>query len=593
MTSLIEFFTQWLDNIEENEITLFIINKSDVTGLINIALQNNKVKFIKCFKTNMKDKKIIKYNSNIDTHSYMFIDFVDPLTGSPDKSLGVKKDQDITYFFNRPLLKRYVISFLFFNYNGQRPINNFWIPDDYNYDNFVSFKRSTWAKMSQELNSGKSTGDNLEKDLSFRNDFKKYISTILKYIINEEYIFLFIDEKYMGKWIQSITHFTYNNLYNYESLEFDGDAISKFSFRDYMIKKYPLFIAHELSEYSNQYMSRTFQSIFSDDLLLTSWMLYDPIIKDKIKTNEKIKTDILESFTGALKEIGNDIEDGIGIVVCCNLYTILGESLPFPKYMAYGTYLTQVIQMNEKMGFSKSNKEGDFYDFHEKKNKAFIIKMNKVEVEGATNINNNFTLGFNPIFLQFLKDNGIDTTLLENTFNVNWKYVQIFNNDEKESKKEANDEIYSQIYKIYSQIGITQEFSSNINRKDIFAKIGNFDRTLINRLKQKVGEEDSKRINFSTDNNLHIIIMFLDVLDLKYNKSGIESLSYNTDIKLEVKNLIVSDFFSSIPSNFTMNHNITNLEFSKWIAIKKYLGTEQDIKDIKKIFEKNTSEDIQ
>ena len=326
-------------------------------------------------------------------------------------------------------------------------------------------------------------------------------------------------------------------------------------------------------------------------------MLYDPIIKDKIKTNEKIKTDILESFTGALKEIGNDIESGIGIVVCCNLYTILGESLPFPKYMAYGTYLTQVIQMNEKMGFSKSNKEGSFYDSQEKKEKAFIIKMDKVEIEGTTNINNRFTLEFNLVFLQFLKNNGIDSSLLENTFGINWKYDQIFNNDEKESKKEANDEIYSQIYKIYSQIGITQEFSSNINRKDIFAKIGNFDRDVIDRLKQKVGEEDSKRINFSTDNNLHIIIMFLDVLDLKYNKSGTESLSYNTDIKLELKNLIVSDFFSSIPSKFKMEYpnqsTITNLEFSKWVAIKKYVASENDINKLKEIFSKeDTSGDV-
>ena len=571
--SIVDFFNNWLNNLDEEIILVLGVGKNftEIENFYEIALNNKYIKNIQYIysedKSLNKDTKITKYNAKLfNLPVYCFLDFsVDEKPSDYYKKETNGDERDITFLFNKAIFRRHVKSFLFFNYNGIRPINNFWIPDNYNYTDFVSFTRSTWAEMTQKLQNGPST--NIENDLNFKDEFKKYISTILSYIIEEEYISLFIDEKYMNKWIQSITHFTYNNLYNYESLEFDGDSCSKFSFRDYMIKKYPKFVANELSEYSNQYMSRTFQSVFSDDLLLLSWMMYDPIIKDRINKNEKVKTDILESFTGALKQIGNDIEDGIGIIACCNLYTILGESLSFPDNMSYGTHITQVIQMNKKMGFSNSSKEGSFFDSHEKKEKAFIIKIEKVLIKGTDNINNLFTIEFNPSFLKFLTKNGIDITLI----NKKIDHHQPYNEKEKESEKEANAEIYSKIYKTYIKIGITQDFASHVIPKDILFHVRNFDRTLIDKLETKLGE-DFNRVNFTVNNDLDIIIMFLDIYNVKTGKSGIKSLSHD-DIKLEPKNLVVSNFFSSVPREIkVINQDFTNLDYSKLVAIDKYLN---------------------
>ena len=161
----------------------------------------------------------------------------------------------------------------------------------------------------------------------------------------------------------------------------------------------------------------------------------------------------------------------------------------------------------------------------------------------------------------------IKTNILTDTFNDKWEYNQIFNEDNKESKKESNDAIYEQIFRKYMQAGITQEFSSK-NKRSIFDGVN---RDLVDRLGRKINDENKmSKIEFYTDTKLGILIMYSDIYPSKSAYSGKDTLSHDIETQttfIEPYNLSVVPFYTSVPSGF----NGTNLAYSKTKAIEKYL----------------------
>ena len=587
--SIRESYINWIEKGGKKNLIIFFNFIENVEDFINIASKNNNIENIyisptldnKYFKINKvllyDNKKIVK-----GIPYYFIADFTNK-EGMKSSKLTINPGQnaiifDHFKFFLNQKFRSVLESIMVYNYSIEISKNNSWILSE-NLGNISIYNRSQWIELIQSLPNKTTSNLINDKDVNFRNEFKKYIFGILKFLINEEYIEEFLDEKYMDIWVKSIIHKTYNIIYNYDSLEFDGDSVSKFAFKNYIIDRFPMFTANELSEYSNQYMSRDFQSIFSDDLQLTSWLLCDPLIKDKIKKSKKVKTDILESFTGAIKQIGNMIEDGIGTMVCCNFYKILGDSLPFPQKMAFGISTTQVIQMNEKMGFiSYANDEKNEkarFNIPNNKEPAFVIKF--IEVDDGSNINKEYTVLFNPSFISYLNKNSIDKEKTDSLliFFNKYSHIQEYNENKNESKTEAYIAIYNVIYDEYEKIGINQEYAAEQNRKkDIFYQINRIDRTLVNKLKNILGDEDFKRVSFSIDNDLNIIIMFLDVLPTSLAKSGLKSLSYkitNHEVKIEPKNLIVSTFFSKPGNELNPQLGIDKKEYSKYIAVKTFI----------------------
>ena len=577
MSTLIDFYNNWLP--KEKEITLILIHPN-VEELIQIALSHQNItKILYTGKSVIiDDKRFQKYNEKeITSSSYVFINF-SKSDGLPGENLGVVSQtgelKDLSYLFKKPVWKKHVTSFLIYNYNGQRPINDFWIADSHNYADFFICERSSWAMMTQELKPNELNSDSI----MWRNNLKIYLKTILKYIVEEDYISKFLEEQYFHIWVRSFIHKSYNILYNYDPVEYYGDSISKFCFRQYMIEKYPRFVARELTEYSNQYMSEVYQHVFSDDMNLVSWLLCDPSIKNFLLNSPKTKTDVLEAFSGSLAKIGDLISPGIGTIACRNFYIILGESLPFPKSMAYGIYITQVGQINEKLGFSKNttpnkNPQELFNEFKSEKQKAFVLFHETINVKnnkGEENSVNRSTIQFNPSFLSFLSKKGINTTILTEKFNSDWHYDQIFNEDVKESKKEANDAIYDQIYRIYNLAGITQDFSQQ-NKRDIFDGI---DRDLISLLKISINDDEKfKKIDFYIDAQLGIVIMYLDIYPSSSAYSGRDTLSHeieNQTNTINPQNLAVVPFATSVPQEF--RGKMTNTTYSKCQAILKYLN---------------------
>jgi len=601
MATLIDFYSQWINEIPQGGVIFLIFPKvqdpSLIRTLFDITLQSNNVATILFSGPKIplpNDNRIEEYNlkseAKLTNPSYIFIDFTKNNGNElfPSAFLGIvpqtDEKKDLTYFFKKPVWRKNVHSLFIYNFSGTRPVNDFWIADDYHYADFFRCDRSKWAELSQDV----SVNINNEMSEQWRIGLKNYLRTILKYIVEANFVDLFVQEKYFSIWTRAFVHKSYNILYNYDPIEYYGDAVSKFCFRKYMIQKYPRFVQRELTEYSNQYMSEVYQHIFSDDLSLISWLIYNPVITSTLLNNTKTKTDVLESFSGALAEIGDLISPGIGTIACQNFYTILGESLSFPKSMAYGIHITQIGQINEKLGFSKitepfkkdpsvteeNENNNRFIESHSGKEKAFILKrkdVNFTNENGGVNKIKRTTIEFNPHFLAFLNSNGINTEIITQKFNSKWSYDQNFTDTNRITKKEAEEDIYSQIYYTYMLAGITQDFSSQY-KKDIFDGI---EINLVVALKNKVGETNFKKIDFYTDQALGVVIMYLDIYPSSAPYSGRDTLSYEIeDVNIDAilpENLAVVPFVTSVPERFRGIKN--NIVYSKENAINSYLTT--------------------
>ena len=370
--SPLTLFEDWIPK-DQDCILCILYSKSESKDLITIANKYENVKEIQVLGSPeiipSLSNKIVSYNEKTTPQYplYIYINLSPDgketsktlKTQSKNKETGAVKvvERTMDSLFSKSFWRKSCYSLFLNKYSGDYLINNYWMIDPKNpFTNDYSISvcyRSMWAKMCQELPSVPEVKGNTRREIdpNWIVVFTKYIRVIMSYIVEPEYIDIFVSPTNMDMWIRTLIHKTYNLIYNYEPIEYFGDAASKYVFREYMNEKYPKFTARELTEFSAQYMSREYQQIFSDDLNLTKWGLYNPITT----TTSKTKTDILESFTGALTVVGNLIGPGVGDRTCYNLYLMLGESLPFPEYMSYGLPITQVSQMNQQMGFSKDD----------------------------------------------------------------------------------------------------------------------------------------------------------------------------------------------------------------------------------------------
>jgi hypothetical protein len=363
-----------------------------------------------------------------------------------------------------------------------------------------------------------------------------------------------------------MTHITYNILFNYEPIEYYGDSVSKFAFGAYMQEKFPKFTSRELTEYSNQYMSKKFQSVFSDDLRLTQWGVYDSIIKNNLNNpnmnNEKIKTDYLESFSGALTFVGNQISPNLGTIACCNLYGILGESLPFPSYMLYGTVVTQVTQINESLrSFVNSQRIIDIDDSttQEVKNGSLVYSEIVIKIRILEDFYTFLKKYFEPSVIDQFKKNVSE-----------YRHVKHFNSNVQESKTETKNIVYTWLYNEYIKIGITQEFVASLQRSPL-ETLSNKYRSVINELENKLNPGDLDHIKFYDDKTSGFIIMYLDLYPSRTEFEGTNSLIFQDpgNLVIQKKNLSVVEFPTAVPTDYS---NLTTLEYGKLNAIKKFLS---------------------
>ena len=116
------------------------------------------------------------------------------------------------------------------------------------------------------------------------------------------------EKKYEDIWISSITHKTKNYNKNYDSLEFDGDASTYVLLDEYISKLYTNITPAEVTNIMQAWNSKIPQSAISDRIGFPSYA----IMGDLTLMTVSIKEDLLESFFGAVLEVGNRITKGCG-----------------------------------------------------------------------------------------------------------------------------------------------------------------------------------------------------------------------------------------------------------------------------------------
>lgn len=154
----------------------------------------------------------------------------------------------------------------------------------------------------------------------------------------------------MKTWVIAFTHESHNpNLgQNYEELEKLGDTVSKTAFIDYLRENYDHINKCHLSEFQNYYMSKPQQAALAVKLGLHTW------IKTPLDKNTHIYEDILESFFGALFDIGNKIFGrGVGYTLCYNLTDYIYTKYPIEMSVIVGHAKTQIKEICDKLKWGK------------------------------------------------------------------------------------------------------------------------------------------------------------------------------------------------------------------------------------------------
>jgi len=246
------------------------------------------------------------------------------------------------------------------------------------------------------------------------------------------------------------------------------------------------------------------------------------------------------------------------------------ESLSFPKKMIYGTGITQVNQMNIRMGFTDNVKSNYNFSKDESKPQALIFNESVVSKDGNSITVTKITPTKD--FLNFVRNKGLNSEGLEAALKA-YEHIQYFNEDIKETKDKAKEVIYDNILSIYNNFGITQEFISKLPI-NLFEVLNKNHRSLVNELSEKLGD-NFQYVNFYSSSLDGIMIMYLDIYTSDSGFNGLNSLSFvdNNPKLLSDKNLAVVKFSTQVPQNYKQ---LTTKEYTKLQAIKKFLGKISD-----------------
>lgn len=179
----------------------------------------------------------------------------------------------------------------------------------------------------------------------------------------------------MTKWKIAFTHESYNPNVgeNYEELENYGDTVMKKIFTKYLMQKYPGINRAELSEMSHHYMSKPLQSPIALELGLHDW------VRTPIDKNTHLFEDLLESFFGALSEVGDQVfAVGAGDSLCTTLLVNIYKDKQLDLNVLKGHAKTQVKNIFEKLNWVDKKKKKDTFS------KADMMKSLENQIKNLT-----------------------------------------------------------------------------------------------------------------------------------------------------------------------------------------------------------------
>lgn len=564
--SLITIVEEWFNSfVGDEKLDVMIVTFEDdiVKGLTELSLRTGKIDRIYVYsgyKTLLGDSKhplhhfdknimsIKDFNSNMRP-CIIFADFNNS-NMIANKKIELHSDIEIQQKF-----RRYCRGILLYNLNDTPPLNGFWcyeksyhIPDS--NSTIVKLGLSDWGKMTQSIPVFEpiismdrmiDITSNVQVSSMWIDNLKILLSHVLPHFLGsgtDALLEHFLSDEAMIVWTRAFIHRTYNKIYSYEGIETLGDAVLKLQFMIYMRTKYPRLTETELSEYSNQYLSIHHQNYISDDLKLSYFLLADRTV---VKDSNKTKTDLMESFVGAMFEIAQNINPSLSYIVTQNFVNLMGEQFSFYKRMSYGMPKHKIKQLLEAFQFNNNPNSHDFDVEYQ------VTGNNGRDVRFSLKISEKFKA-----FILDLKKIGYDLTKLEGL-------VYPFNLGTT-TRDYAEHKIWSQIDSIFVKANVDIRFAKS-RRRSIFTQFEASDPEMYERFTQKLQIqfpnssllELIKNIQFESikDEEGSYIMMYINTFEAEPDSKMLRSFSnYNgvthkaaddyikeSDAVMQVKNL--------------------------------------------------------
>ena len=542
MASLVEEVKKWIEKYDEELYFVLIsfdytLMESLIPILCNIPNCKNIVLPSKFLIDNRVNGEIgssqfeIKYpNKIISTTDYgknpkPSLFFGDFNNGTTLTSLN------LDYFENvdrEPRYRKYCRSVLMYRFTGNPPLNGYWSLDRAVNDSktpIIFLKLSKWGEICQKIPKFSITGDRTERVniLSNVNVSKKWLDSLLvllKYLVSciletDRYTMELFSDENIEVWIKGFIHQTFNYIYSYESLEFLGDKICSSKFSIYMLSKYRRLTQGEATEYHNQYMSADHQWYLSEDLHLPEFVLADTNLLDMTK---KYKTDLFESFVGALYETCSKISISLAEIATLNLFMLIGEQFPFEKKMIYGQVKHRMTQLFESLGFPNNGDDFAVKLYGNPKDPVNIWYVYKSE---------KFITFVETLKKQYRKD---ISAIISSDFQFKFNPAQ-------ETRDISELKIWSEIARVMEASGIDIRFAKT-NKTSFIYEISIFDNEVYKAFTDKLmlqypgNDIDSliKRIQFKSnkkdeDSKIAYVLMYMHTFEAEPESKLLNSLT--------------------------------------------------------------------
>jgi len=181
-------------------------------------------------------------------------------------------------------------------------------------------------------------------------DLRSFIDRTLRPIIpNAKERRKYTSNRAMRVWEPAFTHpsFDPRRDHNYEVLEFMGDRALKYAFNKYLLRLEPRLDQGHLNTLDNRYMTKKEQPGYGKEMGLDK---YVRIVGMRMAT-PKVLGDLFESFIGALDQVSDEIEDGLGIVNVFNFMVEFFKDFRFELPKERGGHVkTDVQQIFKRFG---------------------------------------------------------------------------------------------------------------------------------------------------------------------------------------------------------------------------------------------------
>lgn len=419
-----------------------------------------------------------------------------------------------------------------YRFAGSPQLNGFWLYEksimgDNGNGSLIFMKRSRWAEIIQGI--PKSIIDtkpedrtNITANIQVSIIWLENVRTLVRYFVkeiigNDQYTDILSNDNNMVSWVKCFIHETFNNIYGYESQEFLGDSLSGACFDIYMISKYPRFTKTQLSQYHNEYMSHLHQCYLSDDLGLKELLLADFSVLPVI--TEKHRTDLIESFTGALIQTCQTISMNLAFTACQNFMTIIGEQFRFDFSILFGLPKHRMTQVFMSLGYPNGGPD-------------FKVKLNDDD-SGRADSEHYWFVTVSSRFVAFineLKAIGHDISAVPG--------FKIVYNPSIRERDAVENEIWERISEVLSKANIDIRFAKE-RRNDFIHRLSTIDNVLYqkfcDKLKLQFPNEDLdkliRKIQFDSkrDDGINYIMMYIHTFEAAPDSFMLKSLTKYID----------------------------------------------------------------